>query len=69
MNSTRKCWVAVNKNGFICMFVNEPTRNLELGKWEGEIYLDSLIYKTISSVICAKMTWENEAEFFEFSPK
>ncbi len=31
-NKSRECWVAVNKNGFISLFVKQPTRNEKTGK-------------------------------------
>lgn len=66
----RKCWIAVNKSGFINMFVNEPKRNEETGKWEGEFYLDSVIYKMIAEVVkTANMNWDDDPEYFDFNLK
>lgn len=65
---SRKCWIAVNKNGFICTFTDQPIRNEETGKWNGNYYVDSIIYKIIKDlVIKSKMNWNNEPEFFEFT--
>lgn len=64
---SRKCWVGVNKNGFICTFVNQPKRNVELGKWEGEYYVDSLIYKIVKDLVNkSNFSWNNDPEYFEF---
>ena len=67
---SRKCWVAVNKNGFICLFTDTPKRNTDTGRWEGNLYVDSVIYKIVKDLVnkvC--MSWNNEPEFFEFSNK
>jgi len=70
MSSSRKCWVAVNKDGFISMFTDVPVRNNNTGKWEGTYYLDSFIYGIVKDMITkVNMKWDNEPEFFEFGPK
>lgn len=52
-------WVAVNKNGFISMFLGEePKRNIETGKWEGIFYVNSLLYKDIIKLVeKSNITW------------
>ena len=70
MEKSRECWLAVNKNGFIGCFVKQPKRNIETGKWEGEFYLDSVVYNIMKDIVAkANMTWENEPEFFSFENK
>ena len=69
-NKSKKFWAAVNKNGFIGMFTEQPSRNIETGKWEGSIYLNSVFYKAIKDLFTkAKFTWEREPEYFEFETK
>jgi hypothetical protein len=65
-----KCWACINKNGFLVLFTQEPKRNVETGKWEGEFYLNSVIYKIIKDLFENTVrTWENDAEYFEFALK
>lgn len=65
-----KCWAGINKNGFLVLFTQEPKRNVETGKWEGEFYLNSVIYKIIKDLFENTVrTWENDAEYFEFALK
>ena len=67
MVTTIKVWAGVNKNGFLVLFTKEPKRNVAAGKWEGEMYINSAIYKMLTNLVeQAKMSWENEAEYFEF---
>ena len=69
-NKSRECWVAVNKNGFISLFVKQPTRNEKTGKWECELYLDSVVYNIMKDIITkSNFNWENEPEFFSFENK
>ena len=70
MEKSRECWVAVNKNGFIVLFTKEPKRNIEAGKWEGNLYADSVIYNIMKDIVKkGKMTWESEPEYFSFENK
>ena len=40
---TQKIWVAVNKNGNVRMFTDEPIRTKQTGKWESkQPFLNSL---------------------------
>ena len=67
---TIKTWAAVNKNGFLLLFTNEPTRNDNTGKWEGELYVNSAIHKMLGPLVeQANMSWENDPEYFEFEIK
>lgn len=53
-------WVAVNKNGFVVMFLNdEPIKNENTGKWEGNYYANSLLYKDIINLVeKSNITWD-----------
>ena len=65
-----KCWAAVNKNGFISLFTDQPQRNTDTGKWEGNLYLNSVIYKMIVDLFeKANFSWMNDPEYFEFGVK
>lgn len=65
-----KCWAAVNKSGFVVLFTDEPKRNEETGKWEGNLYVNSVVYAAIKDIFeKASWNWEKEAEYFEFGPK
>lgn len=65
--STIKTWAAVDKNGFLSLFTSEPKRNNETCKWEGEKYVNSVIYKMLVNLVeNAGMNWDNDAEYFEF---
>lgn len=64
---TQKIWVAVNKNGDIRMFTDEPTRNKQTGKWESKHpFVNSSLYNEVKSIIeHANVNWESEPNFFE----
>ena len=65
-----KCWAAINKNGFLVLFENEPKRNEVVGKWEGKLYVNSLVYNALKDLVeRANLSWNNEPEYFEFEPK
>ena len=67
---TIKCWAAINRNGFICLFTDKPQRNKEIGKWEGKLYVNSVVYKMIKDLFDkASFSWEEDAEYFEFGTK
>ena len=69
-NIVIKCWAAVNKNGFIVLFTNQPKRNIDSGQWEGELYVNSIVYKAIKDLFeKVNFSWEKEAEYFEFGNK
>ena len=60
-------WFAVNKNGDIRMFLENPTKNVERGIWESKNpYVNSVLLKDISQVVQqAKMNFENNPEVIE----
>ena len=64
---TQKIWVAVNKNGDIRMFNDEPKKNIKTGKWESKRpYVNSLLFNEVKSIIeHSSFTWECEPNFFE----
>lgn len=65
-----KVWGGVNKNGTLVLFTSEPKRNEITGKWEGDIYLNSVVYKMVQELFNkAKMSWQREAEYIEFTNK
>jgi len=68
-NKVLTIWFAVNKNGFINMFLNAPTRNKELGIWTSNHYfVNSSIYPQICTLVeKAKMNWDSEPEVIQFS--
>ena len=68
-NKVLTIWFAVNKNGFINMFLNPPTRNKECGMWVSNHYfINSIIYPQICTLVQkAKMTWDSEPEVIQFS--
>lgn len=62
-------WVAVNKNGDVLMFTDEPTRNNDTGKWESaNPYINSLIQKDFDTLMKkSNVTWEAEPNMFTLS--
>lgn len=67
MKQERECWLAVNRNGFIGLYTKMPVRNEKTGKWEGELYCDSVVYKIMEDLVAkANVTWENDPEYFSF---
>lgn len=64
---TIKVWAAVNKNGFLVLTTDKPTKNMKSGKWEGNYYVNSTIYNMVKDLFSkANFNWQNEAEYFEF---
>lgn len=61
-------WFCVNKDGFICMFADEPKRNTETKKWDSKFpFVNSILYDQIIKIVeNAKMTWENDPEIITF---
>lgn len=57
-------WFAVNKNGFIGLYSNEPTRNNETGKWESKYpFVNSIIYQNIKNMIeSSNFDWNQEPQ-------
>lgn len=64
MGNTITVWFAVNKNGYLGMWLDEPTRNEETGKWEGkQPFINSVIYEGIKKLVeKSKMNWQSDAE-------
>lgn len=60
-------WFAVNKNGDVRMFLDNPTKNAQLGIWEStKPYVNSVIYKDICQIVQqTKMNFENNPEVIE----
>jgi len=67
-NKTLTVWFAVNKNGFVNMFLNTPVRNKESGVWTSNHYfINSEIYPQICTLVeKAKMNWDSEPEVIQF---
>lgn len=64
-------WFAVNKNGDVRMFLDNPTKNTQLGIWESKNpYVNSVLYKDICQIVQqAKMNFENNPEVIEIQIK
>ena len=62
-------WVAVNKNGDVKMFTEEPARNEKKGKWESQNpYVNSLIQKDFEGLMKkSNVTWDAEPNMFTLS--
>ena len=60
-------WFAVNKNGSVRMFLDNPKKNVDKGIWESKYpYVNSVLYKDICQVVKqAKMNFENNPECLE----
>ena len=65
---TIQVWFAVNKNGFVGMWLDKPERNEDIGKWESNhCFVNSLIYPQICQLVeKAKMDWESDPEVVSF---
>ena len=68
-NTTINIWFAVNKNGFVGLYCDEPKRNIDNGKWESDSpFLNSVIYNQISDLVKrTKFSWNNNPECITFS--
>lgn len=55
-------WFAVNKSGFVVLYLNEPKRNTETGKWESDSpFVNSVLYKQIVELVNkAGITWNDD---------
>ena len=64
-------WFAVNKNGTVRMFLDNPTKNVDLGIWESKKpYVNSVLYKDICQIVQqARMSFENNPEIIEMQIK
>lgn len=68
---TLTVFVAVNKNGSIRMFTDEPKRNVNSGRWESDNpFVNSKLFKDFTS-LCQKanVTWESEPNPFTLEIK
>jgi len=63
-SKTVEVWFAVNKNGFVGMYNEQPVRNEETGKWESKFpFVNSLAYDQIVALVeKAQMNWNNNPE-------
>ena len=61
-------WFAVNKNGFIGVYADEPIRNDKTGKWESKFpFINSTVYPEIVKLAeNSKMDWLKEPECLTF---
>lgn len=63
-------WVAVNKNSFVNLFINEPQRNNDTCKWVGDFFINSLLYNQFKDMVeKSNMNWLNEPEPFTINLK
>lgn len=64
-------WFAVNKNGDVRMFLDNPVKNTQLGVWEStKPFVNSVLYKEICQIVQqAKMNFENNPEVIEIQIK
>lgn len=60
-------WFAVNRNGNVRMFLDNPKKNVEKGIWESNLpYVNSVIYKDITRVVQqAHMSFDSNPEVLE----
>lgn len=65
-NNAATVYVAINKNGYMTMHAEMPSRNDGTGKWESRRpYINSRLYSELKPLIeNAGMTWESEPELF-----
>ena len=67
-NNSMTVWFAINKNGKVRMFINEPTRNTELGIWDGDMFCNSLIQKQLESMVKGTtLSWDSDAQAIQLS--
>lgn len=66
-NNFQGVWFAINKNGKVVMFTEEPKKNEQKGIWESKFpYINSILYKDICEISKqAKMTFETEPQYIE----
>ena len=64
---TQTIWFAVNKNGKVVMFTEEPIKNESMGVWVSKSpYVNSVIYDDICEVVRrAKMGFNHECQCIE----
>ena len=61
-------WFAVNKNGFVGMYAEEPKRNNKTGKWESKFpFVNSGVYNQIRELAeKVNFDWNKEPECITF---
>ena len=65
MKSSIEIWVAVNKNGSVRMFTEEPIRNNETGLWEGKPFVNCVLQSQFEELINkSEITWEMDPNPF-----
>lgn len=66
---TARFWLYMNKNGFLGMSLDKPTRNKEAGKWVAkQPYCNSIIYANIADMVSkTKFGWMSEPEYLEIN--
>lgn len=64
---TISIYLAVNKNGDVRMFTDEPKRNEATGKWESKHpFVNSVLYKEFVELVSkTNINWEHEPENFQ----
>lgn len=70
-NKTIQIWFAINKSGFVGLYLDEPKRNDKTGKWESQFpFINSKVNKEVCDLIeKIKMNWESEPECLTISFK
>ena len=64
---TIKIWAAINKNGFLVLTTDKPNKNMKSGKWEGNYYINSIIYNMVKDLFSkTDFNWQSDAQYFEF---
>jgi len=66
---TVKLWAGVNKNGWVSLHNEQPTRNEAQGKWVSKSpFCNQNVQKQFTEMMAkVKMTWEAEPEYFELN--
>ena len=67
--NTAKFWLYMNKNGFIGMSIDKPTRNIDSGKWNClQPFCNSIIYANVTDMIAkTQFSWNSEPEYLEIN--
>lgn len=61
-------WIALSRNNVLLLFDEEPKFNPENDTWEGQLYLNSVIYKMLEPAIKkSNMTHVSQPEQLTFS--
>lgn len=68
-NTTARFWLYMNKNGFIGMSIDKPTRNKDTGKWNCNIpFCNSIINASIIDMVSkTQFNWNCEPEYLEIN--